>query len=109
MALDAATPRVVYTGNGSVAAFSVEDSDGNPIYFAANSEINAETYVAATGVFTTLVEGVDYTLAGGPTTGVMTLSAGNLASGTKLIIWRETVVDQPTAFSAASAFAATVL
>ena len=107
MALDAATPRVVYNGSGSVSAYDVEDVSGNPIYFSSNSEIHVATYVTSTGVWTDLTEGVGYTLIGGPTTGVVTLSAGNLASGTKLVIWRVTTLDQSDSFAAGGSFSAT--
>lgn len=106
MALDAATPRAVYSGNGATTAFDVQDGDGNAIYFAANSEINVQTYNTTTAVFTDCTEGVEYTLAGGPTTGVVTFVTAP-ASGTKVVIWRETVLDQSDSFSASGSFSST--
>jgi hypothetical protein len=105
MALDAATPIAVYTGNGSVSAFNVQDADGNAIYFELNSHIKVARLVVATGIVTNFVEGVDYSLAGGPITGVVTLLSGNLPTGQKLAIWREQPLDQSTTFGTASSFA----
>jgi len=107
MALSAAIPRVVYTGTGSVAAFAVQDANSVGIYFAANSEIKVSRRVVATDVETALVEGVDYTLTGaGTASGTLTLSGGNLATGTKLIIRRETTLDQPDDFATNGNFSA---
>lgn len=103
MALDAVTPRVVYTGSGTTGPFAVA-RDGTPIYFAANSEIKVERYTIATDALTTFVEGVDYTLTGGPTAGQVTLVSA-LSSAYKLIIYRQTTLDQPTAFGISSSFA----
>lgn len=106
MSLDAAASRVIYTGNDSTDTFAVEDDGGNPIYFEENDHINLQTYTVATGVFADLVEGVDYTLTGaGTTNGSVVLSAGNLATGVNLIIWRVQPLDQGENFLVSGAFA----
>jgi hypothetical protein len=74
MTLPICIPRKVYAGNGVTTAFSVADDNGVAIYFAANSEIKAETAVVATGVTTGLTESIDYTLTGGPSAGLLTLT-----------------------------------
>ena len=102
--LDAADARVIYTGNGAVDTFAVEDALSNPIYFTSNSHIYARTYNTNTEVFTDLTEGVDYTLTGGPDTGQLVLSAGNLAVGVKLAIWRSEPLDQDSDFGVSSDF-----
>lgn len=104
MALDAATPRVIYTGTGAVSAYSVQDGDGNAIYFESNSHIKVSKLLISTGVVTALTEGVDYSLAGGPISGIVTLTAGNLPTTYKLAIWREQPLDQTTTFGTASDF-----
>ena len=114
MALDAATPRAIYTGNGSASAFPVTDGGGDPIVYASSSEINVAYYVTATDTWTDLVEGDEYTIAGSVVDGVVsngvvtTINAFAVATavpvGTKLIIWRDTPFDQPTVFGTAAAF-----
>lgn len=106
MALAAATPRVTYAGNGSVSSFPVSDGDGNPIYFESNSTIHVATYIPSSDTWTDLAEGVDYSLFGGPLNGSVTLLGGPLATGTNLVVWRRTPLDQPVEFGANSEFAA---
>ena len=104
MALDAVIPRAVYAGTGAVSVFPVEDSFGTAIYFESNSHIFASTYDTTTYVWTSLEEGTDYTLTGSPTSGSLTLTAGALAVGQKLVIWREQPIDQSATFGTAANF-----
>lgn len=105
MTVQIVVPRKVYTGNDVASAFNVSDDDGNAIWFSANSEILVATVRIADGLETMLVEGVDYDLTGGPTAGVVTLTAGALASTYKLVIWRRTPLDQDVAFGINADFA----
>lgn len=113
MALDAATPLVIYAGNGSSSTFNVADDSANPIVYQSNSQIKVATYVASTDVLTNLVEGTDYTLAGTMISGVVSNgvvtktdslgAAEAVPTGTDLLIWRETALDQPTSFTTGAA------
>lgn len=113
MALDAATPLVIYAGNNSASAFDVADGDANPIVYQENAQIKVATYVVATDTLTTLVEGTDYTLAGTTVDGVISdgvvtkvdelAVAEAVPTGTNLIIWRVTELDQPTSFTTGAA------
>lgn len=85
------TSKVIYTGAGTTSAFA----------FAFNvwSETDLVCYkiVTATGAQTTLTLNVDYTVAlshAAPTTGVVTLTAGNLPTGTQLVILRSIPITQ---------------
>jgi hypothetical protein len=98
---------VVYDGAGTTAVFAVENG-GIPIPFIVNSDIKARTYIAATGVETALTEGTDYILT--PmnvlAAGVVTLSAGNLATGVKLEIYRDEAIAQDASFVQGTSFPA---
>lgn len=116
MALDAATPRAIFLGDDTTFAFSLVDFDGNPIAFVDHSEIKVGVYDVATDAFAQLIEGAEYNLAGtiddeigycinGEVTLTDVLGVPlPLATGKKLVIWRETVLDQPTVFGTATAF-----
>jgi hypothetical protein len=103
--LSAAPTRVVYNGPSATAAFPVANG-ASPIVFNANSHIKASLRTTA-GVVSVLVEGTDYTLTGGPSAGVLTLSAGILPTGYALAIWREQPLAQTLSIGVGGAFSST--
>jgi hypothetical protein len=78
MTISAVVPDIAFTGSGSpgtMGPFSLIKS-GSPLVFYANSEVVVLRYDTDTDTTPTLlVEGTDYTLTGGPTAGVVTLTS----------------------------------
>lgn len=82
------TDQIQYTGNGSVAAYSI------PFKFFQNADILVSEN--ASGTITQLALGTNYTLvgAGFPSGGTVTLTAGNLPSGVVLTVLRSPALVQ---------------
>ncbi len=97
MTRNAADSRVVYSGDGTTPTFAIS-KDGQPIWFRSDADIVVAEMVVATSVITDLVEGVDYSITGGPSAGILTRTAGNLPTGNLLCIMRRSAISQETDF-----------
>jgi hypothetical protein len=78
MTISAVVPDIAFAGSsnpGTLGPFSLVKS-GTPLVFYANSEVVVLRYDSVTDTTPTLlVEGTDYTLTGGPSTGSITLTS----------------------------------
>jgi hypothetical protein len=98
MTVTTTTSSVSYTGDGTLDEYAV------PFPFFADTDL-VLTHTLA-NVTTTLVQGVDYELAGaGQATGTVTLT-DNLADGAELVITRNTAFNQPTELRPQGTFSA---
>lgn len=104
MTLAAIEPRILITGTGTLGPFSLSIG-GVPLRFTSNSHIRVTRFTAA-GVGTTLVEGTDYTLTGGPNAGSLLLTSPQtvLLNTEKLLIERAQPFAQDLALGNAQAF-----
>ena len=100
MTISTTTARVPYNGNGITTVFPI------PFRFLVNDDI-VVVRVDAAGVETTLVYTTDYTLtgAGGEAGGTVTMLVAP-ASGTRLIIYRDTDIVQETDYISGDPFPA---
>jgi len=105
MTRNAVEPRIVYAGNGSADDFNLVDDTSEPIYFRDNSDI-VILERDDDGNVTTLVEGSDYDLTGGPDNGVATRTDGALPSGYKWSIRRQSELSQETDIASVGAWSA---
>jgi hypothetical protein len=98
--------RTVYTGNDILNALPVANG-GEEIYFRQNSDL-VLIERDADGVDTTLVEGVDYDVSGGPDLGFATLTDthGPLATGVRISLRRDSDLSQETDFRYIGSWAA---
>ena len=103
MTLSAGPVSVVYVGNGSASTFSVANG-GQPIVFIDSADICVMQLVTATGAITTLTEGTDYDLTGGPDAGVVTRTAGALPAGYVWGIYRAEALSQETSLGLGGSF-----
>ena len=102
----AITPKVKYPGAGLAGPFSLTDL-ASPIPFMMNQYIHVKRLEADGITETLLVEGTDYSLTGGPMTGVLNLLLGPLAVGTSLLIYRRQPIAQDTDLIYADDFSST--
>lgn len=83
------------TGGGTRGPFNLTDESGNAIYFEANADIDVYRY-ATDGTRTQLTESTDYTLTGGPSSGVINLTTVQavLLTNEKLVAERKQTIQQ---------------
>jgi hypothetical protein len=112
MSLNAVRPLIVWTGN-DVATTQQLSVESVPITFQSTSYIKVKQLVVATGVITTMTEGVDYSISpssvapGAVSPATLTRTAGALASGTMWAIYREQPYAQSLDIDQGGAFSST--
>lgn len=106
MTLPFVMPKITYVGDGTANPLPVKNG-ATPIRFRSNSHIKVEKRASSgTGPRVALVEGVDYSLTGGPDLGFVTPLAV-IPVGTWWSIWREQPFDQDVDFGIASDYSST--
>lgn len=99
MTIESSTSRIAYTGSGTTGPFSI------PWLFYANTDIVAQTTIIATGVTTTLVLNVDYTLVNtGTATGNSLTLTNALASTSTITIYLDPPITQLSDYVSGAAF-----
>lgn len=111
MTTTAVTSQISFAGTaeGTLGPFSLIKSTV-PIYFADSAEIVVLRYDTVTDLVPELlVENVDYSIAGGPSSGTVTLltpAQTALTTNERLFVYRSTPLDQETAFTTGGNFSA---